>query len=345
MRPTARGAGSPVVRGLRAALLAVAAGILPAACAMAPGIDAATGDVPSDPLVPQGVIAGGFSVPPATMPGTPPGAVPMPPAGQPGQAGRGQYIKFIYPSAVAASGPYLYVADSGVGALLRIDTITQAVALLGQLPKLPGVRIKAGLDGSVYVLRPDRGEVLRFAPDGQRLASFSAPFDILQPSDLVIEPTLNRVWIADSAGGVFAFHPSGRMGEPVAGRGDGFALPGTGATLLAAGERAVVGIDPQCRCVLGFDSDGRVRERFGEGELVNPAAIALDHYGRTWVIDRGDGRLKIFEGTRLARTLAAPRLGLVEFTAIAIDRQRVYVADGAGGKVGMFALLPPRRTP
>jgi sugar lactone lactonase YvrE len=337
------------------ALLASASAILATACAVAPGIGTPTAGLPSDPLVPQGVIPGGFAVAPGTAPGVPPGMPPgmvpgMVPGqdvapGPTGQPPRGQYIKILYPSAVAASGPHLYVADSGSGSLLRIDTITQAVARLGQLPRLPRVRLTSGRDGSVYVLRPDRGEVLRFAPGGQLLASFSAPFDILHPSDLVIEPILNRVWIADSAGGVFAFHPSGRMSEPLVGRGDGFALPGAGATLLAAGERAVVGIDPRCRCVLGFDSDGQVRARFGEGELVNPAGLALDHHGRTWVIDRGDGRLKIFEGTRLAHALVAPRLGLTEFTAIAIDQQRVYLADGPGGKIGVFALLPPRKTP
>ena len=338
MRRSAPAAGSGAARGLRAALLAAAAAALVAACGGVPVAGApAAGALPADLLVQQGVIVGGF----AMVPRTAPGAAPVPSA----QVPRGQFIKLIHPSSVTATGPYLYVADSGAGALLRIDPITQAVARLAQLPILPGVRIKSGPDGTVYVLRPDRGEVSRFSPDGQRLGDFAAPFDILRPSDLVVEPTLNRVWIADSAGGVFAFHPSGRMSEPMAGRGDGFALPGTGATILAAGERAVVGIDPGCRCVLGFDADGRIRERFGEGELVNPDGLALDHYGRTWVIDRGDGRLKIFQGTALVHTLAAPQLGLVQFTAIAIYRQRVYIADGAGGKIGTYALLPPRSRP
>ncbi len=329
------------MRGLRTALVALAAGLLAAACALPPAGGAPGAAHAAGPLLPQGVIPGGFAVPVGTPPGVSPGALPT----RPPQPPTGQYIKLIHPSSVAATGPHLYVVDSGAGALLRFDTVGQSVARVAQVPAIPGTRVKAGPDGSVYVLRPDRGEVLRFTVDGRRLPSFSAPLDILRPSDLVIEPTLNRVWIADSAGGVFAFHPSGRMGNPVVGRGDGFSRPGEGATLLAAGARAVVGIEPSCRCVLVFDPEGRVRARFGEGELVNPVGIALDHHGRTWVIDRGDGQLKIFETGALAQRIPAARLGLTELTAIAIDHQRVYVADGPGGKIGVFALLPPGKTP
>lgn len=283
-------------------------------------------DVATDLLAPQAVISGGFSVPAVRAPGQPPS---------------GQFVKLVYPSSLAATGPDLYVADSGLARLLRIDTITQSVAQLAPLPALPGVRVKSGPDGTVYILRPDRSDVDRLSREGRPLARFSSPFEILQPSDLVIEPTLNQIWIADAAGGVFAFHPTGRMSQPIAGSREGFATEESGATLLAASAQRVVGIDPRCHCVIEFDRDGVVTARFGEGEILNPQGIALDGYDRVWIVDRGDQRLKVFDGDALAFAIPASRLGLTDVTAIAIDHQRAYVADGPGGRIGIFAILPP----
>lgn len=281
---------------------------------------------PQDLLVQQGIIMGGQAALPNAAPG---------------QGGSGPYIKLIYPSAIAASGPNLYVADSAQGVLLRIDTFSQSIARLSALPPTPDVRLKTGPDGSVYVLRFDRAEVDRFSREGFRMASFSAMFDILRPADLVVDPRLNQVWISDGAGGVFAFHPSGRRSHSLAGRGDGFAEPGTGATLLAAGGSRVVGIDPGCRCVLEFDSDGTILDNFGAGDLINPSGLALDTHGRTWIIDRGDRRLKVFDGHRLIFSIPAARLGLTEISAISIDLYRVFISDAPGGKIGVYAVLPP----
>ncbi|AYH42056.1 hypothetical protein [Azoarcus sp. DN11] len=279
-------------------------------------------------LSPQGMIVGGFSAPASPVPGRPP---------------TGAYLKLLHPSALAANGPDLYVADSGQRLLLHFDTVSQSVTPLREIPPLPGVRIKAGADGSVYVVRPDRGEVARLARDGRPIATFSAKFEILQPADIVIEPTLNRPWISDAAGGVFAFHPSGRKSEPLVGRGDGFSDEFGGATLLAASRERVTGFDPRCRCLIDFDREGAVIGKYGEGELLNPADLALDAAGRTWVVDRGDRRLKIFDQGRLVAALQPPQLGLVDVTAISIDLHTAYIADGPAGRIGIFGITPPSR--
>lgn len=321
---------------MRTLLMAFALGAALGACATAP---LPSGEPPraeagADLLVPQGFIAGGFTAP-----------VTRPPGFGPMQGARGEFVKFVFPSALAATGLDLFVVDSGLRALLRVDTATQAVARVAPLPGLPGVRVAAGPDGSAYLLRPDRAEITRFSREGRPLGSFASSFEILRPSDVVVERGLNRVWIADAAGGVFAFHSSGRMSQPLVGRGDGFALPDEGATLLAAGPRGVVGVDKRCACLLVFDPDGQVVARIGEGVLLNPVALAVDDYGRSWVLDGADQQLKIFEDDTLAFATSAGRLGLADLTAIAIHRQRVFLADGPGGKIGVFALLPPRRAP
>lgn len=328
MKPSAPAAGDPIMWKM------IIGGIL-ISVALGGHAQPDSGDIPhagvNELIAPQGVIAGGFSAPASPVHGQPP---------------HGPYIKLVHPSALTANGPDLYVADSAQRLLLRVDTVTQAVTPLGEISPLPGTRLKAGPDGSVYVLRPDRGEIVRLTRDGRRIASFAAKYDVLQPADLVIEPTLNRVWISDAAGGVFAFHPSGRMSEPLVGRGDGFAGEFPGATLLAASRERVSGIDPRCRCIIDFDREGAIIARYGEGTLISPADMAIDAHGRTWVVDRGDNRLKVFADGQALASFEPRHLGLIEITAISIDAFRAYISDGPAGRIGVFAIIPPqRRTP
>ncbi len=51
-----------------------------------------------------------------------------------------------------------------------------------------------------------------------------------------------------------------------------------------------------------------------------------------------------WEGHLVAQ-LAPARLGLLDFTGLAIDQQRLYIADGPGGRIGIFDLLPPKAAP
>ncbi len=142
-----------------------------------------------------------------TMPGAPLPPPTMPARPQPS----GGYVKFAYPSAVAAYGPDAYVADSGLAALFRIDLATQTVKRLAGLPVTPGVVLRAGPDGTLYLIRPDRSEIQRLSRDGRVLASYADAAKLLQPRDMVVEPTLGRVWITDASGEVFEFQPSGAL--------------------------------------------------------------------------------------------------------------------------------------
>lgn len=324
MRPLAPDAG----RLGRAATLvtAIVASIMAGCVATATPTARTSETTAAPPLLPQAIIAGGFSARADALPSQP---------------ANGPYIKLMYPAAVAANGPDLYVADIGQRMLLRIDAITQGVTRLRELPALPGVRLASERDGSVYVVSPGTRNVERLARDGRRLAVFSEKYELLQPADVTVGPD-GRLWLSDAAGGVFAFHPSGRMGEPLVGRGDGFPdeLLG-GATLLAAGRDAVFGYDPACRCIQVFARNGAPLGRFGEEDQLNPVDLAVDPYERVWIIDEGGRLLKIYADWRLAATVEPARLGLTSITGLAIDAHLAYLADGPGGKIGVFAISPP----
>jgi hypothetical protein len=279
--------------------------------------------------------------PPRTMP-----AAPLPPSTMPARPQpSGGYVKFAYPSAVAAYGPDAYVADSSLGALFRIDLATQTIKRLASLPLMPGVVLRAGPDGTLYLIRPDRSEIQRLSRDGRVLASYADAANLQQPRDLVVEPTLGRIWITDASGEVFEFQPSGALFEPLARRDPG-AAGGFGAfSLLAAGSRLVAAYDGRCRCLVKLDRDGIPGEHIGEGSLTSPGALAIDSHQRIWVVDRADRLLKVFWEGRLIAQLSPARLGLLDFTGLAIDQQRLYIADGPGGRIGIFDLLPPKAAP
>lgn len=283
--------------------------------------------VESEFLAPQGILTGGFSRPPNALPG---------------QGATGPFIKLMYPAALAANGPDLYVADIGARTLLHFDTFTRSVARLREVPALPGVRLEAARDGSVFVVAPGVSSIEQLARDGRRLRVFAEKFDVLQPADIVIAPG-GEYWLTDSSGSMFAFHPSGRMAVQLGGRSDGLPDETGGATLLAAGRQDVFGLNASCRCVIVFDRTGNPLTRFGEGDLMQPIALAVDTYDRVWVVDAGDQRLKVFQNWQLAATLAPARLGLTAVTNISIDAFLAYVADGPGGKVGVFSVLPPAK--
>lgn len=282
-----------------------------------------------DLLVQRLIIPGGISQPAERHPMMP--TAPMTGA---------RYIKLVYPSAIAAHGPDLFVADSGLASLLRIDVPTQGVARLGTIPALPGVRLFAARDGSLYLLRPDRSEVSRLSRDGRVLVSFADLPEIPQPSALAVEPTLNALWVADGMGELHAMAPLGRRIHNLPDGG-----PPTEVSLLAAGRHHVFGYAPLCRCIVRFDNEGRPLEQFAEGAITAPSALAVDAHDRLWVVDRGDGKLKVFDGDALVATVPPMRLGLTEFTALAIDSPQLFLADGPGGRIGVFDILPPPGAP
>ena len=93
-----------------------------------------------------------------------------------GDAGRvgvaGPFTPLRGPVAVAAMGPDVYVADAGLGLLLRVDQVANRLTPFGPRGVQPGTRLAADVDGSLYVLDPASRRLQRFARDGRLLQSF-----------------------------------------------------------------------------------------------------------------------------------------------------------------------------
>ena len=96
----------------------------------------------------------------------------------------GPFTQLRGPVAVAAMGPDVYVADAGLGLLLRVDQVANRLTPFGPRGVQPGTRLAADVDGSLYVLDPASRRIQRFARDGRLLQSFPTDPTIASLRDL-----------------------------------------------------------------------------------------------------------------------------------------------------------------
>ncbi len=330
MRPPVPGAGRPPARKHRRAFLAAVAVL-----ALGPGWTCAAA-APPEPeaaarlLVPWQTFFGARLV------------ERVDPTGQirPGQGGG--FVRFRYPTAVAARGPDLYVADSGAGTLYRFDAALQAMQAVPGVRALPGTRIRVGADHTLFVLDPGAGRLRRFSRDGTPLQTLSDAVAAARFSDFSLDET-GRIYVLDALGRrIVAFHPAGRAASVFASAMEGGGeLQAMGA--IAGGAVGLLVADSACRCVLRLGEDGQVAARLGEGDLRQPGAIAMDREGRVFVADAFDQSLKVFGDGVLLASFAAAALGASGIAGIAIDEGFLYVADGAGARIVVLRIRPGSR--
>lgn len=255
---------------------------------------------------------------------------------------RGGYFKLARPTAVSVWGPDVYVVDSATSALYRFDSTTQTVTRLAAVRALIGTRVLAGPDGSVYLLQPGVAGISRYARDGRLIATYAAPGDLIYPVDMVIEPARGLLWVADgSLEQIVAFHPMGRIAYVVGHRGSPDHRLDAGMRQMAAGERSVFVTDPACRCVGEVLPGGQGLRTFGEGELIRPTAVAADRWGRVWVVDTGDRRIKVFFDGLPAGSVRFAELSLASAEAMTIHENDLYLADGQGARIAIFRITAP----
>jgi hypothetical protein len=261
-----------------------------------------------------------------------------------GLAGPGAPIMMLRgPVAVAAAGADLYVADAGLGQLLRIDPIGNRITPLGARASAPGTRLAADADGSLYVLDPVNRRILRLARDGRAAQTFAADATVASLRDLALDPARGRLLGADALNRqLVAFRPLGASYELLPLRGEPrHAVASFDA--LAVAPDALYAIDGRCACLARLSFDGQVLATFGHQRVVKPERLAADRYGRLFVADRGDRSIKVFHGEALEESIPFARLGLLEATDLAYADGWLYVADAPGSQVRMLRVQPPQK--
>lgn len=277
-------------------------------------------------LVPKQIINGGF-------------LAKLDVNGLPVPGETGGFAPLVFPSALASRGTDLYIADSGARKLYRFNTAMQVMGEISGETILPWTRLQVGADQSLYVLDTTQGIIRRYPPQGQPvhvLGEQSAmtsldSFVITEGGEIIASDNLNRR--------LLTFNALGGPGWPVTSPAIESGVPVLAA--MASAGNSVYAIDSRCACVLALDDAGQVAGVIGRGELVQPQELAVDRSGHIFVSDQGNRMLKVFLHGKLIASYAASSLQFTEITALAVEGDTLYIADGPASKVLAFRIQTP----
>src|SRR6185369_16650467 len=170
----------------------------------------------------------------------------------------GPFTPLRGPVAVAAMGPDVYIADTGLGMLLRADQVANRLTPFGPRGVQPVTRLAAAVDGSLYVLEPAGRRLQRFARDGRLLQTFPVDPTIASLRDLALDPTRGRILGADALNRqLVAFRPLGTSSELLPLHGEP-RYQITSFDALAVAPEALYALDARCRCIARLAFDGQV---------------------------------------------------------------------------------------
>ena len=246
------------------------------------------------------------------------------------------YAALVFPSALAARGDDLYIADSGARKLYRFDAAFQLMIQVPGVEAMPWTRMQVGPDQSLYVLDAARASILHYTRGMQPLQTLGDPSVTASLDGFVVDGLLGRIVASDRLGQrLVMFNPLGGAAWPMEHAGEG---EFTSLGALTGAGRALYAIDSVCTCIVSLDETGRILVRIGKGELAQPQALAADRHGHIFVADAADRTLKVFLRGDLAASYSTHKLGLIEISALAVDEDTLYIADGPGARVLSFRI-------
>lgn len=250
------------------------------------------------------------------------------------------FTPLIFPAALAAHAPDLYIADAGAGRIYRYYADLQALNVVPGVAATMRTRLQMAADWSLLVLDPTRSSIMRLSRGGQALQTIVSPLTSAYLTEFVVGEYLDKIYATDQLNQqLMLLHPLGPAGTPLitAGAGEFKAL---GA--LATAGSMVYAVDAGCSCIAAIDEGGQILAHIGQGELIQPNALAADRFGRLYVADAFDRTLKVFRQRKLIARYTPNKLQVTEITALAIDQGALYIADGPGAQVQVFRIQPPR---
>jgi sugar lactone lactonase YvrE len=266
-------------------------------------------------------------------------------------AGPKPQVEFSRPSAVAVTGDYVFVADTGLGLVHRLDLSTRQYKMIRGSPTDP---LKAPLDlviaeGRLVVVDRGRAAVDVFDLEGnwkatKRWAELAAPVAVTW------DAARRTFWFADAAAhACFATTDLVSLQRRIGERGNApgqFNFPsalayrdGLGLVVADAMNFRVQIIDNAGRPVGGFGQKGDAA-----GDFSRPRGVAVDSEGHLFVLDNQFENIQVFD--RQGRLLMAfgeegdkPGQFALPSGITIDDRDRIWVADSSNRRVQVFQYL------
>ena len=200
------------------------------------------------------------------------------------------------------------------------------------------------IDGAGNVLVADSFRVQKFSPSGQLLAKFgsigSGNGQFFAPTGLAVAGD-GSIWVSDISR-VQRFSAAGQFIERIGASGPGEIGGPEGLATAPNGD--VLAVDRIADRVKVYNSEGDYVRQFGSsgtgpGQFSQPVEISVDSEGQVWVADEQTDNVQAFsaDGDYLAgfggTGSGAEQLDLKPRTGIAVDRGRVWVADGGNHRL------------
>ena len=247
----------------------------------------------------------------------------------------GSMTLFIFPMAVAATPMDLYIADLGLGGLLRYDPMLDAMAVIPGVRVTQQTRIAALPDGSVIVANGGAIPSRRFSRSGRPLQSLDSQLGSAFYDEVAVDPNSGRYYGMDRV--------QGRLEE---------IMPqGSGATVLPPGllpdlpqamtmdNRRLYVAGRACGCVVGIDLFGNRGKEVVADDLGNVTALAASD-GWLAVADGQERQLRLYREGILRADPGFSELSLINPQGMTIFNHLLYVADPGGRRIASFRLRP-----
>lgn len=255
-------------------------------------------------------------------------------------------LRLTSPVAVAAQANDLYIADVGQRAILKYDRGAQTTRVFADVP---GLNLDSGLyldrALSLYLADPLAGRVIRFDIDGRPLQTFQSTSELPRPVAVVVDDNRGEVFAADQlTSRILVFNRGGLVTRAIgADVADGVRFLSVAA--MAIGPDQLYVVDRLAHRVYALAPDGTYRYTFGEEELKQPGAIALDAHNRVFVADEADNTIMVYRGGQLEAVVGAQGdpagLGFRQLSALWLSDGLLYVADAASASIDILRVVPP----
>ncbi len=242
------------------------------------------------------------------------------------------FVRLAYPVAIAASGPDVYIADSGLNRIFRYDRASQTLQSFAGLQARQDTRLALGADLSLYVLEGLNRRIAQYSRNGTLVRIYADDANLGRPVAFAVDEVSGKLWVADGLyNQLVVFNMRGRIAEVVR-------LPAQTLSIgdMAIGRGIIHVLDTGSAQVLSLSPDGRLVSMTGRDSLKQPVALAADRQGRLYVADMGSRRIHVF--TPDGQTHLLPVHINVQ-GGIAVDEGRLYVADPMQARVRMILVM------
>ncbi len=252
----------------------------------------------------------------------------MDPTGTPLPGGNETSFSFLAPEGVVSVLGSLFVADAGYGRVFRLDRGTGLMAAVPGLRIASGTKLRAGLDGTLYVLDPLGAEIRRVSLHGVSLPAMHARLPTSRYLDFVVEGATGRVFAVDGVHKLIdRIEPVGRVALDI--------LEIDAAGPIALQDGSVLLADNRCACVNEF-REGKLVRRLGQGLIRQAADLVVDR-GEIYLLDAFDRSIsRVNEGG--LESIFPAQLDLISPKQIFVSNGIMHVADPAKRAVSLYRI-------